>query len=198
MKNLFSQELENWLKKRGSKTLASLIAIFAERSFAVIFLVLMIFPALPIPTGGVTHVFEIITMLVAVELIVGRNTIWLPKRWLNRSLGSATSKKITPFILKRVKWFESHSKPYSSDLLSYTIVKRLAGLLVFVFALAAFLAPPFTGLDTFPALGAVTVALSLLVNDLRLFVVGVLAGLLGIGIVVGLSEVFINLVPKLF
>jgi hypothetical protein len=34
--------------------------------------------ALPLPTGGATHVFEIIAMLLALELIAGRDQIWLP------------------------------------------------------------------------------------------------------------------------
>jgi hypothetical protein len=37
-------------------------------------------PALPLPTGGATHVFEIIAVLLALELIVGREEIWLPRR----------------------------------------------------------------------------------------------------------------------
>ena len=77
----FSDDLETWLKSPGSKTLSGMNAVFAEKSFAITFLLLMSIPALPIPTGGITHIFEIITMLLALELVVGLRTIWLPKRW---------------------------------------------------------------------------------------------------------------------
>ena len=45
------------------------------------FVLLLAVPALPLPTGGATHVFEVIAMLVALQLIVGRRQIWLPARW---------------------------------------------------------------------------------------------------------------------
>ena len=38
-------------------------------------------PALPLPTGGATHVFEVIAVLLALQLIAGREHIWLPERW---------------------------------------------------------------------------------------------------------------------
>jgi hypothetical protein len=40
----------------------------------------MALPALPLPTGGATHVLEAVTMLVALQLVVGRRCIWLPAR----------------------------------------------------------------------------------------------------------------------
>ncbi|MEA2335963.1 MAG: hypothetical protein QOG40_2453, partial [Solirubrobacteraceae bacterium] len=76
-----SDQLERWLKGDGEKTLGGLIDVFGEGSFAIIFVLLMAVPALPLPTGGVTHVFEVITMLLALELIIGRRTVWLPDRW---------------------------------------------------------------------------------------------------------------------
>ena len=45
-------------------------------------LLLALRPALP--TGGVTHVFELIAMLLALQLIVGRRHVWLPERWRQR------------------------------------------------------------------------------------------------------------------
>ena len=67
-----SDELERWLTGDGEKTLGSLIQLFEEKSFAILFVVLLGVPALPLPTGGATHVFEIIAMLLALELIAGR------------------------------------------------------------------------------------------------------------------------------
>ena len=73
-----SDELEQWLESEGSKTLGGLVAMFEENSFALLFIMLMGVPALPLPTGGATHVFEVITMLLALELIAGRDRIWVP------------------------------------------------------------------------------------------------------------------------
>ena len=51
-----SEALERWLEGTSDKTVGSLIDVFEEKSFAVLFVVLMAVPALPAPTGGVTHV----------------------------------------------------------------------------------------------------------------------------------------------
>ncbi len=51
-----SDELEGWVKAPGEKTLGGLIDLFDKRAFAVVFVTLMGIPALPIPTGGATHV----------------------------------------------------------------------------------------------------------------------------------------------
>jgi hypothetical protein len=84
-----SDQLERWFGEEGPRTLGSLIDMFGEKSFAVVFIVLMAVPALPLPTGGVTHVLEVITMLLALELIAGRRTIWLPQRWMGLDLGGS-------------------------------------------------------------------------------------------------------------
>ena len=69
VKHSFSKELEKWLKSPGKKTLSNLEKIFGEKSFAIAFLILMSPAALPLPTGGITHVFEIIVMLLALSAL---------------------------------------------------------------------------------------------------------------------------------
>ena len=73
-----SEQLERWLRTRGDKTLGSLIELFEEKSFAILFVLLLGVSALPLPTGGATHVFQIIAVLLALELIAGRDQIGYP------------------------------------------------------------------------------------------------------------------------
>jgi hypothetical protein len=70
-----SDELEHWLGGDQPKTLGDFIELFGPRSFALIFVLLMALPTLPLPTGGATHVLEAVTMLVALQLVVGRRCI---------------------------------------------------------------------------------------------------------------------------
>ena len=63
---------------RRARRRSAISAVSSEKSFAVTILFLMFFPALPLPTGGVTHVFEVITVLLAVEMVIGARSIWLP------------------------------------------------------------------------------------------------------------------------
>ncbi|MGH2869310.1 MAG: exopolysaccharide biosynthesis protein, partial [Solirubrobacteraceae bacterium] len=71
-----SAEIEHWLGAEGEKTLGSLIETFGAKSFAVLFVFLLGVPALPLPTGGATHVFEIIAMLLSLQLLAGRDQVW--------------------------------------------------------------------------------------------------------------------------
>ena len=51
----FSDQLEQWLDAETPKSVGDLGAVFAQKSFAVTILVLMIFPAVPLPTGGISN-----------------------------------------------------------------------------------------------------------------------------------------------
>ncbi|HSX27262.1 MAG TPA: hypothetical protein VLG25_00600, partial [Patescibacteria group bacterium] len=62
-KKVFSSDLEDWLNSDTKKTFDSFNEVFAEGSFAVFIILLLAIPALPLPTGGISHVFEIIAML---------------------------------------------------------------------------------------------------------------------------------------
>ena len=73
-------------------------------------------------------------------------------------------------------------------------VRVVFGLLVIVFSLAAFLAPPFSGLDTLPALGVVVMSLGFLLTDFALVLAGAVIGCLGIAAVIGLGGVVVRLV----
>jgi hypothetical protein len=107
----FSDELERWLRSDGPKTLGALGEAFEEKSFAATILVLMFLPALPVPTGGVTHVFEAITVVLAAQMLIGRRTIWLPDRWARRELGATVTGRAIPFIIRWVRRVERYSRP---------------------------------------------------------------------------------------
>src|SRR5438067_11227202 len=106
-----SHQIEAWLHSDGPKTLQGLIDVFEEKSFAVIFVLLLGVPALPLPTGGATHVFEIIAMLLALELIVGRQTIWLPKRWCELELAGERQQRFIAGLMKMIRRLERISRP---------------------------------------------------------------------------------------
>ncbi len=187
--NSFSKELESWLRSKRPKTFIGLIEVFGEKSFAVLFMVLMSIPALPLPTGGITHVFEVIVMLLALELIIGRTTMWLPKKWGNMTLGAKMQKRALPFIVRRVRWFERFSRPRMVALVNHRMFSILSGVIIFAFTLGAFLAPPFSGLDTLPALGVVILSLGLILDDILIYGLGLLAGASGIALTISLGAV---------
>ena len=188
-----SDLLEQWLGENQRRTFGELVDAFGEKSFAVVFIVLLSVPALPLPTGGVTHVFEAIAMLVALQLVLGRGSIWLPARWKRLDLGGRTGERLTQTLVRRLRWVERLSRERLPYLTRGRPARALYGALVFVFSLTAFLAPPFSGLDTLPALGVVIMSLGVLLADFVLVAAGTLIGCLGVAAVIGLGGLVIQL-----
>src|SRR5262245_17593696 len=100
----FSVELERWLGTDRDKTLGDVQDVFGERTFAVLILLLMAPTALPLPTGGITVLFEAATVLLAVEMVAGRRTVWLPSSWRERRIGAVATDKALPAVLRAVRW----------------------------------------------------------------------------------------------
>lgn len=193
-----SDELERWLSSAGDKTLGSLRAVFEEKSFAVIFVLLLAVPALPLPTGGATHVFEIIAVLIALQLIAGRNEIWLPQRWCRVQLVGERRERFVRTLMRMIRRLERLSRPRLSFLFDRRSSNVVFGLLVVGGSLGAFLAPPFTGLDTLPALGVVLLSLGVLMQDFAIVVVALAVGSAGVALEVVLGRAAYHGFSQLF
>ena len=194
---LLSEQLERWLHSDHPKTIGGLVELFQEKSFAVLFVVLLAIPALPLPTGGVTHVFEVIAMLLALELIIGRRQVWLPDRWLQRELPEGIEKQ-GAVLIKRIRWIERHSMARLGVLLSSRVSAIVFGAVVLGLSVTAFLAPPFTGLDTLPSLGVVLISLGVLFEDALLALIGLVIGGAGVLLVIVLGRAAVHEVSSLF
>jgi hypothetical protein len=194
----FSRQLEEWLNSDSPKTLGGLGDVFEEKSFAVAILLLMFIPALPLPTGGITHVFEAIAVLLGAEMVIGARTIWLPARWRDRELGETATKRALPFMVRRIRWFERFSRRRWARLFDQRWFLRVLGLVVIALAVAAALAPPFSGLDTVPAFGAVVVALGIILSDVLILAIGIVLGAGGVVLILTLGALLVRLIQNLF
>lgn len=183
-----SDAIEDWLDGTSTKTLGSLIEVFEEKSFAVLFVLLLGLPALPLPTGGATHVFEVIAVLLALQLIAGRDAIWLPKRWCKLELAGDKQLRFLTALTKMIRRLERYSKPRLTFLFDHRLSNIVFGLLVIIGCTAAFLAPPFTGLDTLPALGVVLLSLGVLLEDFAVVAVALVVGGAGIALEIFLGK----------
>jgi hypothetical protein len=190
----FSDQLEHWLQSNQPKTVGKLGEVFGEKSFAVTVLLLMFVPAIPAPTGGITHVFEVITVLIGAEMVIGSHTIWLPARWRDRELGETATKKAIPFIARTIRRFERFSRPRLASLYEQRWFVRILGLIVIALAVSAAFAPPFSGLDTLPALGAVIVALSIILSDVLLLGIGLVIGTGGVILIITVGATLVRLI----
>jgi hypothetical protein len=193
-----SHELERWLQSDGEKTLGSLVELFEQKSFAILFVLLLGVPALPLPTGGATHVFEIIAVLLAVQLIAGRTEIWLPQRWRGLELAGDRQQRFIAALMRMIRRLERFSRPRLRFLFDHRLSNIVFGLLVIAGCAGAFFAPPFTGLDTLPALGVVLLSLGVLLEDIAVVVLALAVGVAGIALEIVLGSAAIKGIGKLF
>jgi hypothetical protein len=193
-----SADLQRWLEQDGNSTLGSLIELFGEKSFALVFVLLLGVPALPLPTGGATHVFEIIAILLSLELIVGRHEIWLPQKWRGLELAGPRQQRFIHGLMRLIRRLERLSKPRLRFLFDHRLSNIVFGTLVIAGSLAAFLAPPFTGLDTLPALGVVLLSLGVLLEDIIVVLVALIVAIAGVVLEIVLGTAAIHGISSLF
>jgi hypothetical protein len=195
---MVSEQLAGWLAGDGEKTVASLIDLFEEKSFAILFVVLLGVPALPLPTGGATHVFEIIAILLAAQLIAGRASIWLPKRWRDLELAGDRQQRFLAGLMRLIRRLERISRPRLRFLFDHRLSNIIFGVLVIGGCLGAFFAPPFTGLDTLPALGVVLLSLAVLLEDFAIVIAALVVGVAGVVLEIVVGSAALKGIEHLF
>ncbi|MEO6627217.1 MAG: exopolysaccharide biosynthesis protein [Aquihabitans sp.] len=178
-----SAGLEEWLDGDEPTTLGTLNHAFGEKLLAAGCLTLMAPSALPIPTGGATHVFDVFAIVFAVQMLLARRSVWLPAKWSKREMGIKTQKAFR-MLIRFVKQCERISRPRLARTVSSRIVGVVAGAAMVLFIVAAFFSPPFSGLDTLPSLGVVLLSLGILMEDALFAIVGFVTGSVGIGLTV--------------
>src|SRR6478735_209766 len=193
-----SDQLERWLADDREHTLGALVDVFEEKSFALLFTLLLGVSALPLPTGGATHVFDVIAVLAAAQLVAGRDRIWIPERWRGVPLGGRKQRRFTSGLLKFIRALERVSRPRLTFVFDHRISNSVFGLIVILLTAGAFLAPPFSGLDTLPALGVVLVSLGLLLEDFYVVIFGVLVLALGVFLEIVLGSAAVKGIGSLF
>jgi hypothetical protein len=143
-------------------------------------------------------VFEIIAVLLALELIAGREQIWLPQRWRKLELAGHRQQRFIAALMKLIRRLERYSRPRLRFLFDHRMSNIVFGLLVIGGAAGAFFAPPFSGLDTLPSLGVVLLSLGVLLEDFAVVVVAVLVGVAGVVLEIVLGSAVIHGLGSLF
>jgi hypothetical protein len=193
----FSAQLQNWLDSDSPKTLGGLVEVFESKSFTILFVLLLGVSALPLPTGGVTHVLQIVAALLALQLIAGREELWLPARWRDLELAGEKQQRFIVTLMKLIRRLERFSRPRMAFLFGHRASNVVFGLLVLGGTAGAFFAPPFTGLDTLPSMGVVLLSLGVLLEDIVIVCAGLVVGSTGVALEIALGSAAVNLIDKL-
>jgi hypothetical protein len=143
-------------------------------------------------------VFEVIAVLLALELICGRRNVWLPQRWRERELAGTREQRFVSGLLKLIRRLERISRPRLRFLFHRRFTDIIFGVLVIGGTAGAFFAPPFSGLDTLPALGVVLLSLGVLLEDFLVAAAGAGMGALGIALELALGAAVLDAVRAIF
>lgn len=152
--------------------------------------------ALPIPTGGLTHIFEVISAILALELIAGRRTPWLPKRLAARELPA--DGKFAERVIRWLARIERFTRPRFAGAIRSRAAGPVYGVIALLLVVTAAIAPPFSGLDTLPGLGVVLVSLGMIFGDALFVIVGIAIGVAGGVLIAFLGQQAVDLFQKIF
>jgi hypothetical protein len=136
-------------------------------------------------------------MLIALELIAGRDEIWLPRRWRRLDLAGPRQQRFLHTLTRMIRRLERVSRPRLRSLFDRRLSNIVFGTLVFGtlvvgLSLGAFLAPPFTGLDTLPAIGVVLLSVGVLLEDIAIVLLALIAGVAGVALEIVLGTVALH------
>ncbi|MBX9616280.1 MAG: exopolysaccharide biosynthesis protein [Caulobacteraceae bacterium] len=130
-----------------------------ERAFGLMILILAI-PCLVPALYGVPQIVGIPILLLAGQMLVGREEPWLPEAALRRRVSKAMLDRMADFAVKRMGWFERLSKPRLT-LFTQGLAERAAALFMILATLTIVL--PMT--NTVPSVALALMSVGLIQRD---------------------------------
>lgn len=165
-------------------SIGSVIEAVGEKGFGLLLVVLALPSALPVPAPGYSTPFGIVIALLALQMMVGRTTIWLPARLRNFRIQPKIAEKMLGAAARFLGWIERWIRPRQRWLGSRA---GLAALSTVVLIMACLMVLPIPLTNTFPAMVIFMLGVGLAEEDgllaLFAFAVGCLAVLLYAGVV---------------
>lgn len=146
-------------------TIGEIVDRLDERSFGILILILAV-PCLVPALYGVPQLVGIPILLLAGQMLVGRQEPWLPRQILERRVSKVWLDRMGDFAVKRMGWFERVSRP-RLKIFAEGWAERAAAAFMILATLTIVL--PLT--NTIPSLALALLAVGLIQRD-GLFVAG--------------------------
>lgn len=155
-------EIVQSLDKRTDLAIGELTEAFGERAFGALMFVFAVPNVIPTPPGT-SAVLGLPLVFLTFQLMIGRDTLWLPERIRNRlinpSLISSFVSRAGPYLER----FEKILRPRWSLLVHNNAAERMIGVATFAMAIVLFLPIPFGNI--LPAAAIAVLALGLAERD---------------------------------
>ncbi|EJN03978.1 putative ABC-type transport system, permease component [Phyllobacterium sp. YR531] len=173
------------LSAKAPVSFTELEEAFTDRSFAALLTFFAILNLLPLPPGtGI--VTGIPLVLVSVQMVMGRESVWLPSFLRSKSISPERFKQVSDKVVPWLQWLERFIKPRNWPF-GRKQGDRWLGAFTTILGMSVVLPMPLS--NWLPALATAIVGIALCERDGRLLFAGLTIGIVSIGIVAGFAFV---------
>ncbi|TVP69775.1 MAG: exopolysaccharide biosynthesis protein [Leptolyngbya sp. LCM1.Bin17] len=144
-------------------TLKEILVLAGERTFGVLFVLLALPSALPVPAPGYSIPFGILMFWLAVQLIVGRTRPWVPEGWKTKQFDLLTVQKFVKAGTPWLRRLETVARPRLTYVCTSLPGRVVIGVAIALMAICMMLPIPLT--NTLPAIGIFVTGFGLLDDD---------------------------------
>ncbi len=161
-------------------TLQELLTLAEERVFGVLFVLLAIPSALPVPAPGYSIPFGIIIFLLAMQMIAGSTQPWFPKQFVKHPVSLSTVQTILTKALPWLQRIEAVTRPRLYPVCTSVIGRSAIGVILALMGISMMIPFPLT--NTVPAIGVFVTGFGLLEDDGAISLGGLVVCLFGAAI----------------
>ncbi|MBE9057972.1 exopolysaccharide biosynthesis protein [Sphaerospermopsis sp. LEGE 08334] len=175
-----SNELQRYFfeEERPEKvTLADILLLAGERIFGFLLVILSLPSALPVPAPGYSVPFGILIFILAVQLVAGAKTPWLPPKMLNHQIQLSTVQGFLKAGLPWLRRIEAIARPRLSYICTTLPGRVTIGVAISLMAISMMI--PIPGTNTLPAMGIFVTAFGLSEDDGAISLGGLVLCLMG-------------------
>jgi hypothetical protein len=175
--DLFVSLIEKKLKDKKDIEVSSLINFFEHKSFGFLLLLFSIPTAFPVLPPGLSTICGVPMIFLALQLLLGFKSPYLPKFIAKKKLPSKSLKTILnksiPYLVK----IEKYIKP-RAEILTGNVGEKIISLVILI--LAVIISLPIFFANMVPSLGIIFLSLAIIERDGISAIIGYLFSILGI------------------
>ena len=161
-----SKELNHFFfeeKRPDYVTLENILQIAGDSIFGFLFVVLSLPSALPVPAPGYSIPFGVLMLVLAVQLIIGRQKPWLPHKMASHKIKLETVQKFLKGGIPWLQKIEAITRPRLPYVCTTIPGRFIIGMAIALMSI--FMMIPIPGTNTLPAIGIFVVGFGLMEDD---------------------------------
>ncbi|MDJ0795759.1 MAG: exopolysaccharide biosynthesis protein [Calothrix sp. MO_167.B12] len=175
-----SQELERFFfeeQKSPKVNLTDILLLAGERIFGFLFVILSLPSALPVPAPGYSIPFGVLMLILAIQLMIGAKTPWLPKKMAKHPIKLETVQGFLKAGLPWLRRIEAVTRPRLSYICTTLPGKITIGIAIALMSITMMI--PIPGTNTLPAIGIFVTGFGLQEDDGAISLAGLVICLMG-------------------